>query len=57
MNETKIIRTVDDLGRIVIPYDIRKQLGIECGNDMEITVNRLDDGKIVICLAKVEGEE
>ena len=33
-----IMRTIDDLGRIVIPKDIRKSLGISEGDVMDISV-------------------
>ena len=34
----KIIRKIDELGRIVIPNDVRRTLKLECGDDVEITV-------------------
>ena len=36
MKETGIIRRVDDLGRIVIPKEIRRKLGIREGDPLEI---------------------
>lgn len=36
MKATGMIRRIDDLGRIVIPIDIRKNLGIEEGDAFEI---------------------
>lgn len=38
MRATGIIRRVDDLGRIVIPKDIRQRLGIRDGDPMELFV-------------------
>lgn len=38
MKETGIIRKVDELGRIVLPKEIRKTLGIKDGEDLEIYV-------------------
>lgn len=38
MNGTKIIRRVDDLGRVVIPKEIRCALGIHEGDGLEICV-------------------
>lgn len=35
MGAIEIVRRVDDLGRIVIPKEIRKQLGIRDGDPME----------------------
>ena len=36
MNGTGIVRRVDDLGRIVLPKEIRRKLGINEGTPMEI---------------------
>ena len=37
--KTGIIRRIDDLGRIVIPKDIRRKLGIKEGDPLEISVD------------------
>lgn len=42
---TGVLRRIDDLGRIVIPKEIRKNLKIKNGDSMEIFV---DDGAIVL---------
>lgn len=42
MRATGIIRRVDDLGRIVIPKEIRETLRIEDGEPMELFIE--DDG-------------
>lgn len=39
MNGTGIVRRVDDLGRIVLPKEIRRKLGISEGTPMEIYVS------------------
>lgn len=39
MKSTGIIRRIDDLGRIVIPKEIRKNLRIKNGENLEIFVN------------------
>ena len=44
MKATGIVRRIDDLGRIVIPREIRKNVGINEGDPLEIFV----DGKTVI---------
>ncbi|ERI08394.1 AbrB/MazE/SpoVT family DNA-binding domain-containing protein [Aneurinibacillus aneurinilyticus] len=44
MNETGIVRELDNLGRIVFPMEVRKKLGIHHGDGMEIFV----DGKQII---------
>lgn len=45
MRATGIIRRIDDLGRIVIPKEIRRTLGLHEGDPMEIF---LDNDKGVI---------
>ena len=45
MKETGIIRRIDELGRIVIPKEIRRNFHINEGDQMEIYIN---DGSIVI---------
>lgn len=39
MKATGIIRRIDDLGRIVIPKEIRRNLGIREGEPLEIFVH------------------
>jgi transcriptional pleiotropic regulator of transition state genes len=36
MKATGIVRQLDDLGRLVIPKELRRTLGIESGNPVEI---------------------
>ena len=36
MENRGIVRRVDDLGRIVIPKDMRRELGISDGDPMEM---------------------
>ena len=45
MNNTGMIRRIDELGRIVIPIEIRNRFDIKEKDPMEIYV---DDGSIVI---------
>lgn len=47
MKDTGVIRKIDELGRIVIPKEIRRTLGIKDGENMQIY---LSDG--LICLKK-----
>ncbi|MEE9297628.1 MAG: AbrB/MazE/SpoVT family DNA-binding domain-containing protein [Acidimicrobiia bacterium] len=42
---TGIVRKIDDLGRIVIPAEMRRILGIQEGDELEIT---LDENRIEI---------
>ena len=52
MNVYGIERRIDDLGRIAIPKDFRKKLGIHEGDEMEIVA--LDD---FIIIQKVKDTE
>ncbi len=45
MNNTGIIRKIDELGRIVLPKELRKHLNINSGDDFQIL---LDDEKIIL---------
>ena len=38
-------RRIDDLGRVVIPAEMRRELGLRCGEDLDV---RLEDGGVVI---------
>ena len=42
MSTTGIIRRIDELGRIVIPKEIRKNLRIKNGDNLEILVEGED---------------
>lgn len=55
MKSTGIIRRIDELGRIVIPKEIRKKLGINIKDPMEIyadansiTLRKVED-KCIFC--------
>lgn len=39
---TGIVRKVDELGRIVIPVELRRTLGIEIGDPLEVYVDGSD---------------
>jgi len=39
MKATGIVRKMDELGRVVVPKEIRRTLGIEEGDSLEIFVN------------------
>ena len=49
MVSTGMARKVDDLGRIVLPVEMRRMFGIRPGDELEIAV---DDGAIL--LRKIE---
>ena len=46
MKATGIVRRIDDLGRIVIPKEIRRTLRIREGDPLEIFTNR--EGEIML---------
>ncbi len=46
MKATGIVRRIDDLGRVVIPKEIRRNLRIRCGDPLEIFVDR--EGEIIL---------
>ena len=46
MKATGIVRRIDGLGRIVIPKEVRRTLGIEEGSVMEIFTD--DGGRIIL---------
>ena len=48
MKTTGIVRRIDDLGRIIIPKDIRRSTGIREGDAMEIFL----EGGDIICFRK-----
>ena len=47
-----IIRSIDDLGRIVIPKEMRRALGVQEGEQMEIFTSA--DGEIILRKATVK---
>ena len=49
MRATGIVRRIDDLGRVVIPKEIRKNLGIKEGDPLEIFV---DPVQRMVCFQK-----
>lgn len=53
MKATGIIRRVDDLGRVIIPKEIRRQCNIKEGEPLEVYVDNFGDMPVV-CFAKYE---
>lgn len=45
MKNTGVCKTIDDLGRIVLPKEIRKSLGFDIRSSVELYVE--DDGLII----------
>lgn len=54
MKNTGIVRRVDELGRIVIPMGMRRTMGIETRDPMEISLNGA--GEIVLTQVKDEDD-
>ena len=54
MKATGIIRRIDDLGRIVIPRDIRREMRIREGDPLEIFV---DKNEGLVCFQKYDIEK
>ena len=53
MRATGIVRRVDDLGRVVIPKDIRRTMGIREDEFLEIYTDTIN-GHPAVCFAKYE---
>ena len=57
MKSTGIVRRIDDLGRVVIPKEMRRTFGLETGDPVEFYVDGdrivlqkyVEDGRCVIC--------
>ena len=45
MKTTGIVRKIDELGRIVLPKELRKSLNINSGDDFQITI---EENKIIL---------
>ena len=44
LKTTSIVRRIDDLGRVVIPKEMRQTLGIREGDPLEILI----DGEVIL---------
>ena len=55
MRATGIIRRIDDLGRVVIPKEIRRSLRIREGEALEIYTDTVN-GNPCVCFCKYEKE-
>ena len=49
---TGIIRRIDDLGRVIIPKEIRRALGLKEGDPMEIFI----DGEAILIRPRQRGK-
>ena len=53
MKATGIIRRIDDLGRVVIPKEIRRNCRIREGDPLEIFTDQVD-GQPMVCFRKYD---
>ncbi len=53
MKATGIVRRIDELGRIVVPKELRRTLGINIGDPVEIFTG--DNGEIILRKFSFEG--
>lgn len=53
MKATGIVRRIDDLGRVIIPKEIRRTLGIREGDALEIFTDR--EGGVIFKKYRTEG--
>lgn len=53
MKATGIVRRIDDLGRVVIPKEIRRNCRIREGDPFEIFIDQMD-GQPVVCFCKYD---
>lgn len=56
MKATGIVRRIDDLGRVVIPKEIRRNANIKEGDALEIFVDDFN-GNPMICFVKYQADE
>ena len=47
MQATGIVRHLDELGRLVIPKEIRRSLGLKEGDGLEMFIS--EDGELILC--------
>lgn len=45
MKSDKVVRQIDELGRVVIPRDMRRELGLSCGDKIAF---QTEDNKIIL---------
>lgn len=52
MRATSIIKVIDELGRVEIPREIRKQFEFHEGQPLEIYLDKTANGHPMVCFAK-----
>lgn len=48
MRATGIVRRIDDLGRVVIPKEIRRSMGIKEGDPLEMFIDAESGGLVLV---------
>ena len=48
MKATGIVRRIDDLGRVVIPKEIRRSMGIKEGDPLEMFIDTENGGLVLV---------
>lgn len=48
MKATGIVRRIDDLGRVVIPKEIRRSMGVQEGDALEMFVDNKTGGLVLV---------
>ena len=48
MRATGIVRRIDDLGRVVIPKEIRRSMGIKEGDPLEMFIDDKSGGLVLV---------
>lgn len=48
MKATGIVRRIDDLGRVVIPKEIRRSMGVREGDPLEMFVDETSSGLVLV---------
>lgn len=48
MKATGIVRRVDDLGRVVIPKEIRRSMGVKEGDPIEMFIDNESGGLVLV---------
>ena len=46
MKDTGIVRAIDEMGRLVLPKEMRRKMGIESGDEIEFFA---EDDRIILC--------
>lgn len=57
MKATGIVRRMDELGRVVIPKDIRNSCKIEADAPLEVFLEKMNDGRVGIVFVPYQVEE